>query len=58
MNKEPDFLQVTFMFQVITDLLHCRLEILEGTEMPALVLTLVLILNGIVEEFKILFYIH
>lgn len=57
-NKEPGFIQITFMFQIITNFLHCRLEILEGTDMPVLVLTLVLILNSIVEEFKILFEIH
>lgn len=57
-NKEVDFLQITFVFQIITDLLPCRLEILEGTDIAVLMLTLVLILNSIVEKFKILFEIH
>lgn len=57
-NKETDFLQITFMFQIITDLLFCKLEILEGRDIAVLILTLVLILNSIVEKFKILFEIH
>lgn len=57
-NKEPDFLQITFIFQIVTDLLPCRLEIVEGTDIAVLMLTLVLILSNVVEKFKILFEIH
>lgn len=57
-NKEPGFLQITFVFQIVTDLLPCRLEIVEGTDIAVLMLTLVLILSNVVEKFKILFEIH
>lgn len=57
-NKEPDFLQITFIYQIVTDLLPCKLEIVEGTDIAVLMLTLVLILSSVVEKFKILFEIH
>lgn len=57
-NKEPDFLQITFIFQIVTDVLPCRLEIVEETDIAVLMLTLVLILSNVVEKFKILFEIH